>query len=652
MAFFIFKTIKTLPLQFKITLYHFKITMQKIQTIFLFFIIFTTAAFAQSEPVQHICPENWWVGMKNPSLEIMVHQKNIAQSSIKMGNYKGVKLVDIIRTENPNYVFLELQIGKKAAAGKLNFAVTPKTGAATTINYELKPRRTEKIQGVTSADFTYLLMPDRFANGDKNNDIIKGMNDVRLKRDSGFVRHGGDLRGVINHLDYLNNLGVTALWLTPVFENNQPYESYHGYAFTDHYKIDARLGTNAEYGELVDKAHAKGLKIVMDLVHNHIGNRHWLFQDLPAKDWVHQWSEFTRTTYRATTLMDPYASETERKQMSDGWFDKHMPDLNQQNPQLANYFIQNNIWWIEQYGINGFRVDTYAYPDQKFMGNWAKAVLEEYPNFGIFGETWVQGIGVQAFFAKNNIKNKDKNAVVKTNSETSNLPGVTDFQLYYAIQEALSKEMGWTEGIQQLYHTLAVDYVYDNPMKNVVFLDNHDLSRFYSVVKEDITKYKMGAAFLLTTRGMPQWYYGDEILMKNYASLSGVEAREDFPGGWAEDKTDKFAAAGRNEKENEAFNFISKLANYRKNCSAIQTGKLMQFVPTDGVYVFFRYDDKKTVMVIMNTDKKAQKVATKRFAERTKGFAKANNILTNDKISNFNEFEIKSGEVMVLELQP
>jgi neopullulanase len=639
-----------------------------ISTISIFFILFftilTNAAFAQQQPT-HLCPENWWVGMQNPSLEILVHQKDIAQSNIKMGYYKGVKLVDIIRTENPNYLFLEIEIGKKAAAGKLSFVATPqKGGQSNTITYELKARKATKgdVQGVTSADFTYLLMPDRFANGDKKNDIINGMNDVRLKRDSGFVRHGGDLRGVINHLDYLDNLGVTALWLTPVFENNQPYESYHGYAFTDHYKIDARLGTNAEYGELVDKAHAKGLKIVMDLVHNHIGNRHWLFQDLPAKDWVHQWSEFTRTTYRATTLMDPYASENERKQMSDGWFDKHMPDLNQQNPQLANYFIQNNIWWIEQYGINGFRVDTYAYPDQKFMGNWAKAILKEYPNFGIFGETWVQGIGVQAFFAKNNIRDKGSYPFMgikhqtrrgyPAGSDVTNLPGVTDFQLYYAIQEALSKEMGWTEGIQQIYHTLAVDYVYDNPMNNVVFLDNHDLSRFYSVVKEDIAKYKMGAAFLLTTRGMPQWYYGDEILMKNYASLSGVEAREDFPGGWAEDKTDKFAAAGRNEKENEAFNFISKLANYRKNCSAIQTGKLMQFVPTDGVYVFFRYDDKKTVMVIMNTDKKAQKISSKRFIERTDKFLRANNILNDTKIPNLKEFEIKSGEVMVLELQP
>jgi neopullulanase len=627
--------------------------MQKIYLV-LCLICLSAAAFAQTEPVQHVCPEHWWVGMQNPHLEILIHQKNVGKQSIKLKSYKGVKLKDIIRTENPNYVFLELEIAKKALAGKLAFELTPQSGGATTaFTYELKTRKTDKtrIQGITSADFIYLLMPDRFANGDKNNDIIKGMNDVRLKRDSGFVRHGGDLRGIINKLDYLHDLGATALWLTPVFENNQPYESYHGYAFTDHYKVDARLGTNAEYAELVDKTHAKGMKIVTDLVHNHIGNRHWLFQDLPAKDWVHNWSEFTRTTYRATTLMDPYASEKERTQMSDGWFDKHMPDLNQQNPQLATYFIQNNIWWIEEYGVDGFRVDTYAYPDQKFMGEWAKAILKEYPNFGIFGETWVQGIGVQAFFAKNNIKNNIGNNPKNKGSEMTNIPGVTDFQLYYAIQEALTKEMGWTEGIQQIYHTLAVDYVYDDANKNVVFLDNHDLSRFFSVVKEDFDKYKMGVAFQLTTRGIPQWYYGDEILMKNYASLSGVEAREDFPGGWAEDKTNKFEAKNRSERENEAFNFVSKLANYRKTCSAITSGKLMQFVPTDGVYVYFRYDDKKTVMVVMNTDKKAQKISTKRFSERTAKFTKANNILTNTDIANFDEFEVKSGEVMVLELR-
>lgn len=624
----------------------------------LLLVLITRFAFAQNAatPIQHLCPTHWWAGMQNESLEVLVHAKDIAQYAPKMKAYKGVKLKDVVRTENPNYVFLELQISKKAAAGKLHFDFTNAKNTPINLDYELKTRKTgdkNRIQGLTAADFIYLLMPDRFANGDKNNDIVNTMNDTRLRRDSGFVRHGGDLQGVINHLDYLKDLGVTALWMTPVFENNQPFESYHGYAFTDHYKVDARLGTNDLYQKLVDNAHGKGLKIVTDLVHNHIGNKHWLYQDLPAKSWVHQWREFTRTTYRATTLMDPYGSRKEQLQMSDGWFDKHMPDLDQNNPQVANYLIQNNIWWIEEFGVDAFRVDTYAYPDQNFMGNWAAAILREYPKFGIFGETWVQGIGVQAFFAKNNVAaNAAKNisGLPKNNSQTSQLPGVTDFQLYYAIQEALNKEMGWTEGIQQIYHTLAVDYIYDDAFKNVVFLDNHDLSRFYSVVGENLDKYKMGVAFQLTTRGIPQWYYGDEILMKNYASLSGVEAREDFPGGWQEDKTNKFDAANRNAKENEAFDFVKKLANYRKNCSALTDGKLMQFVPTNGVYTYFRYDKTKTVMVMINTDKAEQTVDTKHFAEMIKDNKTARNVLTDDRLNDISTIKIKSNTALILEL--
>ncbi len=630
----------------------------------LFFITFYTSAFAETIIPQHICPTHWWVGMENKQVEILVHQKDIGRCEAKLRPYKGVKLLNTVHTENPNYAFLTVEIAGKAKAGMLSFEFKLPTGQSFSIDYELKARKAadkNRIQGLSSADFIYLLMPDRFSNGDKTNDLVKGMNDLRCNRDSGFIRHGGDLQGVINHLDYLQNLGVTALWMTPVFENNQPFESYHGYAFTDHYKIDSRLGTNVLYQKLVDEAHAKGLKIVMDLVHNHIGNKHWLYEDLPAKDWVHQWNGFTRTTYRATTLMDPYSSEKEKTQMTDGWFDKHMPDLNQKNPQVANYFIQNNIWWIEEYGIDAFRVDTYAYPDQNFMGNWAKAILNEYPQFGIFGETWVQGIGVQAFFAKNNIKdNRSKRfSGIKygvwnnkpAGSEVTNLPGVTDFQLYYAIQEGVTKEMGWTEGIQQVYHTLAVDYIYDNAFKNVVFLDNHDLSRFYSVVKEDLDRYKMGVALQLTTRGIPQWYYGDEILMKNYASLSGVEAREDFPGGWEGDKINKFEAKNLVGKEAEAFGFVKKLANFRKNSDALKNGKLMQFVPTNGVYTYFRYTSTETVMVIINTDKNTQTLDCKQYAERMSGFSSAENSITGEKISDISTLKIPSNTAFVLALK-
>jgi glycosidase len=358
--------------------------------------------------------------------------------------------------------------------------------------------------------------------------------------------------------------------------------------------------------------------------------------------------------------MDPYASATEKTQLADGWFDKHMPDLNQKNLQVANYFIQNNIWWIEEYGIDAFRVDTYAYPDQDFMGYWAKAIFKEYPKFGIFGETWVQGIGVQAFFAKNNVKDSRSYRATKiagipkgkpAGSEVTNLPGVTDFQLYYALQEGVTKEMGWTEGIMQVYNTLAVDYLYDNPFKNVVFLDNHDLSRFYSVVKEDLNRYKMGVALQLTTRGIPQWYYGDEVLMKNYASLSGVEAREDFSGGWEGDKINKFDEKNLVGKEAEAFVFVKKLANFRKNSNGLKSGKLMQFVPANGVYTYFRYTETETIMVIINTDKAEQTLDCKHFAERMAGFNSAENVVTGEKLSTISTIKIPANTPFVLKLK-
>ena len=646
---------------------------------FLFFLFFSfflsnNAAFAETIVPQHLCPTHWWVGMKTKYLEILVHQKNIGACKAKLLPYKGVQFMGTKYVENKNYAFLQVQLDSEAQAGQLEFEFKKPDSAAFIVKYELKARKNAdktRIQGLTSADFVYLLMPDRFANGDPKNDIVKGMHEKQCRRDSGFVRHGGDLQGVINQLDYFQNLGVTALWMTPVFENNQPKESYHGYAFTDHYKIDPRLGTNELYQKLVDEAHAKGLKIVMDLVHNHIGNRHWLYEDLPAKDWVNQWNGFTRTTYRATTLLDPYASEAEKKQMSDGWFDTHMPDLNQRNQHVSNYLIENNIWWIEEYGIDAFRVDTYAYPDQDFMGKWAQMVLREYPEFGIFGETWVQGIGVQAFFAKNNVRSKElakpsdnkptkrpnlfdkpKQMRTKVNgSQVSYLPGVTDFQLYYAIQEGVTKDMGWTEGIQQVYHTLAVDYLYDDAFKNVVFLGNHDLSRIYSIVGEDLARFKLAVALQLTTRGIPQWYYGDEILMKNYASLSGVEAREDFPGGWAADKVNKFDPKNLSVKEADAFSFVRKLATFRKGSEAIKNGKMMQFVPTNGVYTYFRYTDEgETVMVMINTDKAEQAIEGSRFAERIKGFTTAENIETKQKITDLTTFKIPAKTAFILQL--
>ncbi len=381
--------------------------------------------------------------------------------------------------------------------------------------------------------------------------------------------------------------------------------------------------------------------MIMDIIHNHVGDKHFFIEDIPSEDWLNQWDEFTRTTYRAPTLMDPHTSEYDKKLMSDGWFDHHMPDLNQRNPHLATYLIQNNIWWIEYAGLDGYRIDTYAYPDQAFMADWGKAVMDEYPHFHMFAETWVHGSAVQAHFTEDNNLTEGYN---------SHMPAVTDFQLYYAINEALDRGQGWTEGIARVYFTLAKDFLYKDASRNVVFLDNHDLSRFYSMIKENDDKFKSGIAFLLTTRGIPMLYYGTEIKMKNYSDPDG-KVREDFPGGWKEDKTNKFQASGRTDAENEIHDFVTTLANYRKKNKVLQTGELTQFVPVDGVYVYFRHNARKKVMVIMNTHEKEADVSLARFKEFLEGHSKAMNIIDGTNVSLGESLKVKGFTTQVLELK-
>ncbi len=577
----------------------------------------STLVYGQLPALERIEPAFWWAGMKNPKLQLLVHGKDIGKSQVSL-SYPGVKLVKINRVENPNYLFLDLELASTIKPGKFTIGFTQTGQPKQEYSYELKARdrSANRIQGVTNKDFIYLIMPDRFSNGDPSNDVVAGMNETALQRDSMYSRHGGDIQGIINHLDYLQELGVTALWLNPVLENDQPRTSYHGYANTENYKIDRRFGTNELYKKLVDEGHKRGIKMIKDIVHNHFGTEHFTVKDMPMKNWVHQWPTYTKTTYREQVLMDPYASQKDKEQMSNGWFDRHMPDLDHTNPYVKNYFTQSHIWWIEYAGLDGFRLDTYAYNDLQFMSEWGRAIKTEYPKFTFFGETWVHGVPNQAFFTQGNKINQGFD---------TNLQAVTDFQALWAINEALNGKFGWTDGVVRLYNTFANDFVYEDPTRNVVFLDNHDLSRFYSVIGEDFNKYKSGIAWLLTTRGIPQFYYGNEILMKNFASPDGL-VRSDFPGGWAGDKENKFTAAGRNEKENEAFNYVKTLANYRKNNPVLQTGKMMQFVPEDGIYVYFRYNEQKTVMVVMNSNDTEKAVQTARFAERIKSAKKARNI--------------------------
>jgi len=593
-----------------------------------------------SNPIR-VEPANWWTGMQHNWVEILVHRDSVAFFTVKLGTVKGIKLRKVEKAESPNYLFITLGISANAKPQVVPIIFS--RGDFSFIHaFPIYSRSSAvKAQGVTDKDVMYLIFPDRFANGDTLNDHVTGMHQG-LQRDSLVGRHGGDLQGIINHLDYIQDLGISAIWLNPELENDQVEASYHGYAVTDHYRVDRRFGTNDLLRHLVRKCHERGIKVIRDVVLNHIGDQHYWMKDLPSRDWLNQWPTFTKTTYRAPTLLDPYASDWDKKHFNDGWFDTHMPDLNQRNPHVANYLIQQAIWWIEYAGLDDLRIDTYTYSDQAFCSRWCQELLAEYPNLGMFGEIWEHGVSIQGFFA-------DDQPMKNANFD-SNLPGVVDFQLCFAILEALTREQGWTEGAARIYYTLAKDHFYKNPYRNVVMLDNHDFTRFFTTVKEDFNKYKSGMAFLLTTRGIPQIYYATEILGTGNEHPSHGNIRKDFPGGWAGDAQNKFTAEGRSAQENEAFNYARTLIRYRNATPALQSGKLMQFVPVDGVYTYFRYDDAKTVMVVLNTANEARTVETGRFAERMQGFSQARDVVTGAIIGDISKLNLERNSALVLEM--
>jgi glycosidase len=602
---------------------------------FLCFIIVSYGLCAQE-----VYPTHWWAGMKNPSLQLMIHAPNIADGAGDVTiQYPGVTVKKVHKVESKNYLFVDLNISAAAKPGSFKLTLK-KQGQPVVINYELKKRRAGKgtlfAQGVTSSDFIYLLMPDRFSNGDESNDRIAGMKDQSLNRDSMYLRHGGDMQGVINHLDYLQNLGVTTLWMTPVIENDMPNRTEHGYAFTNHYKIDPRLGGEKAYKELSDALHKRGMKLIQDAVYNHVGIHHFTVVDPPMKDWLHQWPTFTHPNYKDQTLFDRYAAKSDKKLQSDGWFTREMPDLNQSNPYVANFLIQHAIWSVEEFGVDGWRIDTYIYCDLDFMNRCNKALADEYPKITEFGEVWVDGTVNEAYFTQNTINTPFK----------SNLVGVTDFQtLFHGMQPALRDG-----NLDQVYETLSNDILYKNPMNNVIFLDNHDMSRFLSQVNEDEDKLKMGLSWLLTSRGIPEMYYGTEILMKGISNPDGL-VRSDFMGGWKEDKKNKFTAEGRSKEENEVHDLTMKLANFRRNSSAIKTGKTMQYAPHDGVYVYFRYDSNQTVMCILNVGKKDADIDFSKYAERTAGFTTAKSVTTDQTYPLSNKATIPGKTMWVLELK-
>ena len=608
--------------------------------------LFSIGCIAQTDSYK-MYPAHWYTGMKWNKLQLMINGDKIADQfpMLKMGPKglklaTGVNLLKINRVENANYIFLDIAIDASAKPGKIIFPFLKESKLA----FELKPRRTGNgrtfAQGLSTKDFIYLIMPDRFSNGDETNDKVAGMRDQSLNRDTVFNRHGGDLKGVQNHLDYLQQLGVTTIWLNPVLENDMPNRTEHGYAFTDHYKIDARLGGDVAYQNLIDATHAKGMKIIQDAVYNHVGAYHHTVLDPPMKDWLHQWDTYTNTTYKDQVLFDPYASKKEFKQMADGWFTQQMPDLNQNNIYVANFLIQHALWTVENFGIDGWRIDTYAYNDLDFMNRCNKALTDDYPKIFMFGETWVHGVPNQSYFVQNNYAIPFK----------SNLQAATDFQTLWGITDAMTKDFGWTDGASKLYTVLAQDFVYKDATRNVIFLDNHDMSRFYSVVGENMDKYKSALSWLLTCRGIPQIYYGDEIATTGVTNPNDGYVRLDFPGGWKNDAVNKFTIAGRTQNDQAIFQHLATLANYRKTSSALTTGKMMQYIPVDGgVYVYFRYNDKQTVMVIMNTSKEEKKVGVEKYIERTQGFGRYRDIFTKTE-NELKEITVGSYQTKVVEL--
>ena len=609
----------------------------------LILLLLATAAYCvqqvSAQSGLEIYPTNWWVGMKNKKLQLMVHQKNIGKASSVTVDYPGVHLIQSHPVESPNYLFLDLVIAPNTQPGKVKIGII-EHDTRYAISYELRQRRPgngkEFAQGVTSSDFIYLLMPDRFSNGDTTNDRIAGMKDQSLNRDSIFLRHGGDFQGILNHLDYLKKLGVTTLWMTPVLENDMPNRTEHGYAFTNHYKIDPRLGGATGYKLISQELHKRGMKLIQDAVYNHVGLYHFTVQDPPMKDWLHQWPSFTQPNYKDQTLFDPYVAQTDKKKMLDGWFTREMPDLNQGNPYVANFLIQHAIWCVEEFGVDGWRIDTYIYLDLDFMNRCNQALITEYPNITMFGEAWVHGTANEAYFTRNNYNIPFK----------SNLTGVCDFQfLFDGIQPALQRA---PDGVHSLYQVKSNDFLYKNPMNNVIFLDNHDMTRSFSQYEEDIAKQKMGLAWLLTERGIPQMYYGTEVLMKGISNPDGW-VRLDFPGGWNGDTKNAFTQEGLSAEEKDFQHYTATLANFRKTASAIKTGKMTQYVPDNGLYVYFRYDLNQTIMCVMNTSDKEHPVDFASYAERTARFTKATDVVTGNTLSN--SFTIPSKSFWVLELK-
>ncbi len=607
------------------------------------FINWSSLFGARSITVERLEPSSWWIGFKEPVVQIMAYGYQIANTRPEL-NYPGVVIRQIISADNPNYLFIDLEIDKNAKPGKIEILFKQSGKVRTQATFELLERSkgSSQREGFNQSDAIYLIMPDRFANGNTENDMIPGMKE-KPNRNEPYGRHGGDIEGIKKNLDYIKEMGFTSIWLNPVLENDQPESSYHGYAITDFYNIDRRLGSNQEFKELVDACRARGLKMIMDMVFNHCGSQHWWIKDLPSPSWINQFPEFTRSNYRLSTVSDPYASKADLELTTRGWFDTTMPDMNLKNQLVLNYLIQNSIWWIEYSGLQGIRMDTYPYPDKNAMVVWIKRIMQEYPQFNIVGESWISTPSKLAYWQKD-FPNKD--------GYNSNLKSLMDFPLADALAQAFNEDEGWSSGLIRIYDVLADDHLYRYPMDMVVFAENHDLGRLFHFLNNDINKMKMAIAFLGTVRGIPQWYYGSEIIMDGNGYEGHANIRKDFPGGWQGDVTNAFTVQGRSKEQNIVFDYLKKVLNYRKSSNVLQYGKTLHFIPIEGVYVYFRYIDDEAVMVLLNNNEEdAKDFDTSRFSEITSKYTKGIDIVSGEKINNLDTLTIPAKSALIIELR-
>lgn len=607
--------------------------------LFIISIAFSISTFGLN--VDRVEPMFWWVGMKNPSVQLMVHGQEIAATEISL-NYPGVKIKTISRQENPNYVFVDLTISPEAKAGKFPIQFRKNKKEVVSYTYELKIRKPHSAdrKGFDGSDVIYLITPDRFANGNPANDAVVGMKELPNRTDKNG-RHGGDIQGIKNGLDYLSGMGFTSVWLNPVLENNMTQVSYHGYSTTDFYKVDPRYGTNEEYRELAQSVHQKGMKLMMDMIFNHIGSEHWWMNDMPSADWLNNYPQYKITSHRRTVNQDPHASEADKIAMSDGWFVPSMPDMNQRNPFLMNYLIQNSIWWTEYIGLDGIRMDTYPYPDKFAMAEWTRRMLEEYPGFYMVGEEWSMNPATVAYWQKDHV-NQD--------GYISYLPGLMDFPLNNAVVQSLKNQETWGGGLVTLYEELSNDFQFAHPEKLVVFPDNHDMSRFYTQLGENVDLLKMGIAYYATTRGIPQLFYGTEILMSNPGTEEHGIIRSDFPGGWAGDQVNAFTGAGLTDKQKQTQEYIRKVLNWRKTNTTVQFGELKHFAPVDGVYVYFRYDQKGKVMVVLNKNDQEKAIDTSRFSEVMANCTLGKEVISGTMVSDLKNLKAPAKSALIIVL--